>query len=109
MRKPVDRAYYRLLYPLSCRPTLRIGAAAFAVADLSERGVRFVAAGTPPPEVGTEFEAELRLPTGEVVEVRGTVLWIRSPNVGVEFVAGVPFSVMLDQQRYLQRRLVAWS
>lgn len=104
-----DRAYYRLLYPLSCRPTLRIGAAVFAVADPSEEGIRFTPLDAAAPAVDSRFCGQLHLPTGEAVDVERTILWSSPLYVGAQLTVGVPFSLMLDQQRYLQRRLVDWS
>lgn len=103
-----ERAYYRLVYPLAFRPTFVVGGAKFQVVDLSEQGIRYVHPGPSRPNPGVAVEGLVRLPTGEEVEVEGTVVRVEAPQVALVLSRGVPFGLMLDQQRYLQQRLIAW-
>ncbi len=103
-----DRAYYRLVYPLAFRPRFVVGSDTFQVVDLSEQGIRYVHPGPGRPNPGVAIEGVVRLATGEEVEVEGTVVRVEAPHVALVLSRGVPFGLMLDQQRYLQQRLIAW-
>lgn len=99
-----DRAYYRLVYPMALRPQLRTGNQAFEVMDLSEQGVRFRHPGPARPAVGTKVAGTLRLPTGEVLEIEGAVVRVEAPGVSVALSKGVPFGIMIEQQRFIGQR-----
>lgn len=100
-----DRAYYRLVYPMALRPRLRIGALNYEVVDLSEQGVRFIHAGPDGPAVGATLQGRLRLPTGEVLDIEGTVVRVAAPSVAMTLTKGVPFAVMIEQQRHINQRI----
>ena len=102
-----DRAYYRLVYPMTLRPRLWIGTLNYEVVDLSEQGIRFIHAGPDGPGVGTDLIGRLRLPTGAVLDIEGTVVWVSLPSVALTLSKGVPFGVMIDQQRYISQRKFA--
>lgn len=102
-----DRAFYRLVYPLSLRPTVLIGQDRFVVVDLSERGLQFLHPGDVPP-LGEALIGRLFLPDAAPIEIEGTVIRRRGSHVALALSRGVPFSVMLEQQRLLQRRLLTW-
>ncbi len=75
------------------------------VADVSELGVRFIAEGLGPP-VGAVVVARLTLPETSPIEIEGTVVRRDARYVALSLVRGVPFGVILDQQRLLSRRLL---
>lgn len=102
-----DRAFYRLVYPMTLRPRLRIGPLNYEVVDLSEQGIRFIHAGPESPGVGMELAGRLRLPTGEVLDIEGTVVRVTLPSVALTLSKGVPFGVMIEQQRYISQRKFA--
>ncbi len=104
MFTPIERAFYRLVYPIVCRPELRVGGDAFLVIDLSEQGIRFRAAEGPYPLLGTVFTGQIVLQTAGPVEVEGRIVRIQPPEIGAVLTKGVPFAVMLEEQRYLARR-----
>jgi hypothetical protein len=101
-----DRAFYRLGYPLFLRPILVVGTDRFVVIDVSEQGLRYLTAGPPPP-AGQVLVGTLLLPEEAPLEIEGTVVRRTPPQVAIRLIKGVPFAVMLDQQRLLQQRLVA--
>jgi hypothetical protein len=103
-----ERAYYRLVYPMRARPEITIGGETFAVLDLSERGIRWEVPRGPLPPVGTRFAGRLVLRTAGELDVEGEVVRHDPPDVGATLTRGVPFAVMLDEQRSLTRRLT-WS
>jgi PilZ domain len=98
-----ERAYYRVWYPLRLRPTLLIGAERFNVVDVSERGLRFVAMSQG-PMLGTGVVARLFLPEVDPIEVEGIVVRRDARHAALSLVRGIPFHVILDQQRLLHQR-----
>jgi hypothetical protein len=103
-----ERAFYRLIYPIAHRPTFRVGGDRFQVIDLSEQGIRYLQPGPTVPTPGSAVAGLLLLETGERLEVAGKVVRVEPPYVALELTRGVPFGLMLEQQRYLQQRLIAW-
>lgn len=103
-----DRAFYRVVYPQFLRPTLRLGDEPFQVLDLSEAGVRFSAPVPGRFEPGAAIDGVIELLAGQTVAVEGTVVRRQGHEVAVSLVRGVPFAVMLDQQRLLQQRVLGF-
>src|SRR6185295_14281444 len=99
-----DRAFYRLVYPIVCRPVLRVGEDSFPVIDLSEGGIRFRATEDHEWSMGADFTGEIVLQTAGAVEVQGQIIRVEGRDVGARLIRGVPFSVILEEQRYLTRR-----
>lgn len=103
-----DRAYYRLVYPIAFRPTFRAGGRAYPVVDLSEEGVRLLFPEGSPPDLETGLSGLLGLRGGDPVPIEGRVVRVDPPFVSLRLSRGVPFAVMLEQQRFLQHRLIGW-
>jgi hypothetical protein len=108
MPRRYDRAYYRVVYPLAARPLLRIGPHECAVIDLSETGIRFVLPRGLALGVGDALEAHLILPSGDEYEVEGLVRRVVPPQAAAYLTRGLPFAVILEQQRDLQSRFPHW-
>lgn len=105
---PFNRAFYRLVYPLSARPTLELGEGdLIEVIDLSEQGVRLLVGSRPGFAVGTAFAGTLRLCSGPLLSVEGVVLRVDPPQVAAVLTRGVPFGLMLDEQRFVYQRFTA--
>jgi hypothetical protein len=103
-----ERAFYRLTYPLAFRPTLQVGKVAYVVVDLSEQGIRVVDTGLNRLEPGDQVVGTLSLPTDDRLEIEGSVVRVEPPHAALILSKGVPFAIMLAQQRFLQRRFVGW-
>lgn len=104
-----DRAFYRLVYPMAFRPRFLTEGRTFEVIDLSEQGLRFLHPGPDSPKVGTPLAGVVRLPTGEALAVEGAVVRLALPSVALELVKGIPYSVMIEQQRFINQRTVVLS
>ncbi len=105
MEDRLERAFYRIIYPRALRPVLIIGAERFEVADVSEMGLRFVSQGLGPP-LGATVICRLSLPETAAMEIEGTVVWRDGRFSALSLVRGVPFGVILDQQRWLHQRIL---
>jgi hypothetical protein len=101
----LERAFYRIVYPRALRPSLIIGADRFEVADLSEMGIRFAAQNLG-PGLGSTVVCRLVLPEQAPIEVEGTVVRRDGRFAALALVRGVPFGMILDQQRWLMQRVL---
>lgn len=106
MASPSRRALYRITYPMTERPTFRLGRHAYEVVDCSERGLRYQVQHRRLPSLGMplggtiEFKRE-----GAFVEIAGEVIRTRGDIVVLSLDApGIPFSHILAEQRYLRSR-----
>ncbi|MEZ4588790.1 MAG: hypothetical protein R2909_20635 [Gemmatimonadales bacterium] len=106
MAERFERAFYRLEYPLTARPTLRVGDRSFEVLDLCEEGVRFLLRPGDRVAVGYGFEGAIRLLSGDVVPVEGKVLRVVGPQAAAKLLRGVSFGAMLEEQRLIQQRFL---
>ncbi|MBM4187637.1 MAG: PilZ domain-containing protein [Gemmatimonadetes bacterium] len=102
-----DRAYYRIVYPLFLRPSLQVGDHQYPVADLSEGGIHLLVSPPDALAVGDSVAGSLRLPGEErVLAIAAAVVRVDGCHVGLRFLQGVPFALILDQQRLLQQRVL---
>ena len=103
MDYPHRREYFRVQYPAVERPCLEMEGESHAVMDISEQGLRYQA-GDSSPDVGREVAGIVRFSRGECVEVRGTVLRVVDGQVSCRLTTGVPFKIVIDEQRYVNER-----
>ncbi|MEP6571820.1 MAG: PilZ domain-containing protein [Gemmatimonadota bacterium] len=104
------REHYRIQYPTRARPVFEVGERRYPVADLSEGGMRIRQEAYPEPLLGETLQGTLKFAQGDTVEVRGRVLRIDEGNIALRLDAGVPFKIILDEQRFLRdhHRGLAW-
>jgi hypothetical protein len=98
------RAHYRLRYPEVERPLVQTGVQDFAVAELSEAGLRVVLGGQTPPEAGAPFRGFLQFRDGEVLLLRGDWLRVEGEEGIIHLSTGISLRRMLDEQRRLLRQ-----
>jgi hypothetical protein len=97
------RAHYRLRYPRSERPAIRIGDREFVVMELSEGGTRILL---------EDLEVKLRqaiagtliFKDGERVDVEGSVLRFDGQETIIQFSKGVSLKRMLAEQIHVKRK-----
>lgn len=98
------RALYRIVYPLTERPTLEVGASLHEVVDCSERGIRYELNHQRIPAIGARIAGTLHLHRGRSMRVEGEI--IRSIR-GVAVLAlnpPLPFGEVIAEQRYLRSK-----
>jgi hypothetical protein len=101
------RAHERVQYPVSERPTLTVGGAAYEVLDCSERGLLIVRSGHALVQAGTDFRGTIRFPTGTEVTVEGVVVRAQEDAVAIQFTGlWIPRDVILAEQRRLRQGLM---
>jgi len=100
------REFYRIVYQRLDQPTFRVAEQSFRVRDCSERGVRFLveepaAAFT----AGAAVQGVIRFRQGDTAAVEGVVVRANSEMVALRLEgAGIPFALILSEQRRLYAR-----
>ena len=110
MDYPHNRKHYRIKYPLPERPVLTIEGTDFKVVDCSEFGLRYQEPGPAVSKPGTEIRGVVRFHDGVEVEIEGEVIRVQNGQVVVHFTGSrIPFTVIIDEQRYLRTHYPFWK
>lgn len=103
-----SRRHYRIVYPAPVRPRFHTANGSYPVLDLSEGGLRYTLPeprGSAPtvarPDPGTEVVGHVAFCHGASIPVRGRVVRVEGVQVALQLEAGVPYKVILEEQRYL--------
>jgi hypothetical protein len=110
MKWPHERAHFRIEYPTAARPRLLIQDVLHEVLDLSEQGIRWRVSDAVRPVPGDTISGVIRFRRGDTVSVRGVVLRVNGDEASAHLAEGVPYKVILDEQRFLRERFrgMAW-
>jgi hypothetical protein len=104
MAVPSRRALYRIVYPLTERPTFEVGTTLYDVIDCSERGLRYELSYQRIPQVGSIVKGWLHFRRGESIRVHGKVLRAMRGVVALALDPALPFAEVMSEQRYLRRK-----
>jgi hypothetical protein len=99
-----SREFYRVTYPEKERPSLKIGEDELTVIDISEKGGKFLNDKDVKIDPDATIDGTITFHNGETISVEGTVLRAFNDQVVICFTKtqGIPFSVILKEQRYLR-------
>lgn len=93
------RAYYRLRYPLTERPTYDFSGHEYTVSEISEGGIRVTLLdGQDIGPIGTETEGTLHFPDGTSVVIEGAVQRLGPHEAVLRLSDGISFRKMLSEQ-----------
>ena len=96
------RGYFRIEYPASIRPTLKIRKHEFEIVDISEKGVRFSA--DKEIKFGRWVTGNIAFYDGQTVGIEGRIAWKRGESIGMFLtVKSIPYPKILSEQRLLAR------
>ncbi|MFO1372470.1 MAG: PilZ domain-containing protein [Candidatus Competibacteraceae bacterium] len=106
-----QRQYHRIRYPLAERPTLVCETKTYAVIDISARGLLYlILPDEPHPKAHDIIRGIVRFRRGTQVNIEGTVVRVAHKEVALYFPnREIPFSILLNEQRYLHARYPMWS
>ncbi len=103
-----DRQFYRVTFPELERPWIRINGQKYEVADVSERGIRFLHSADTVFPPGTEVQGTVLFHDGTSNTVEGNVLRTASRRnlreCIVQLEVGIPLAQITAQQRYLKKK-----
>lgn len=105
-----ERGEYRVVYPQSVRPQLRLASAALAVADVSEHGARLLDPDSANRRVGERCEGQMTLAHGPTVAIRGVVVRVYADGFALEFDedAHIILPHIIGEQRHLRELFPDW-
>lgn len=96
------RRYFRIEYPASIRPILKIRKHEFEVVDISEKGVRFSAEKE--IKFGRWVTGNITFYDGQAIGIEGKIAWKRGESIGMFLtVKSIPYPKILSEQRHLAR------
>ncbi len=96
------RRYFRIEYPASIRPILKIRKHEFEVVDISEKGIRFSA--DKEIKFGRWVTGNVTFNDGQAIGIEGRIAWKRKESVGMFLtVKPIPYPKILSEQRLLSR------
>ncbi len=108
-RVRMTRSYYRIQYPVADRPRLLIDGVGHEVLDCSESGVRFRCVPGQPARYGQEIRGVVQFRRGTEIRVEGQIVRIDGEFAALHFTSvGIPFGIILAEQRDLLRRYPMW-
>ena len=96
------RRHFRIEYPASIRPTLKIRKHEFGILDISEKGVRFSA--DKKVKFGRWVPGNITFYDGETIGIEGRIAWKRGEDIGMFLsIKSIPYSKIISEQRLLVR------
>ena len=96
------RKYFRIEYPASIRPTLKIRKHEFEIVDISEKGVKFSAGKE--IKFGRWVTGNVTFHDGQAIDIEGRIAWKRGESIGMFLtVKSIPYPKILSEQRLLAR------
>jgi hypothetical protein len=96
-----SRNHFRIRYPKKACPSLKVGQDSYKIQNLSEKGVIVDWVGTTLPLESQEIDGQIHFRDGVVVKVKGNVLRIKHTKVVIKLSVGIPFSIVIAEQRFL--------
>ena len=103
------RTHFRIGYPISARPRVKIGAAEYSVLEISERGLRFAESSSGEFQSDQEITGCLIFSDGESFQLRGRVVHAKTGRyVGVHLIDQIPLAKIISEQRYLISHFPRW-
>jgi len=97
------RQHYRIVYPFSCRPSLKITRKEFEVVDISESGIRFLNKQWAPFTPGVRIQAEIIFNDGDSMEIDGEILRADDQVSILKLHNSIPFWKIVEEQRYIKK------
>lgn len=100
VKKQEERKYFRLEYPLTKRPPLKVGEHRLEIINISERGLKLL------NEKKIEFDRIINgkavLLSGKTISVEGEVAWDLNYEVGL-LIDSIPGSIIAEEKRILSK------
>jgi len=104
------RESHRIRYPIPERPSLfLLEKKAYAILDVSSRGLRYVASGAFTPSLYEPIKGVLHFRQGARVNIEGTVVRANDQEIALYLHKEIPFNILLAQQQYLRKHYPMWS
>lgn len=100
----VERAHYRLLYPESERPELKLDDESYVVIELSERGAHVEIGSNNKFAPNQTFTGQLHFKSGDCDSINAIVLRTDDTRIIIGLVDGISIKRMLDEQIRIRQK-----
>ncbi|MDC0609197.1 PilZ domain-containing protein [Vibrio sp.] len=98
------RQYFRLRYPKSARPVIRVEDKTFSVCESSEGGLRVLMGQVASLYCGLRMSATVSLHNESDVDIEGSILRFDDNEVVIKLDKGLSFKDMVAEQRYVKQK-----
>ena len=96
------RRHFRIEYPASMRPVLKVRKYEFEVLDISEKGIKFLVSEK--VKLGRWVNGEITFYNDKPMGIEGKIMWEHEKNIGMMLnIKSIPYSKILSEQRLLAR------
>jgi hypothetical protein len=96
------REYFRIIYPLACRPKLIISGKEYDVIDISEHGIRFTCKEMNEFQPGLDVNIKVTFNNSEPLDLKGIVLRIDKKIAVMSLTKSIPLDRIIAEQRYIK-------
>ncbi len=105
-----ERGEYRIVYPQSVRPQLRLANEVLQVVDVSEHGVRLIDPDVANRRVGERYDGRMTLAHGPTVAIRGAIVRVYEDGFALAFDedAHIILPHIIGEQRHLRELFPEW-
>ncbi len=98
------RNYYRVEYPVRERPRfISEDNVVYCVLNISERGICLLKNPDTPLALGSILQGTVNLHQNGKVNISGKIIRDAEDNLGVFLSVGIQFSLIINEQQYLQQ------
>ncbi len=96
------RNFFRIVYPLACRPKLVIAGKEYAAIDISEHGLRFIYKDKNRFQQGSEVKIKITLNNSDPLSLKGIVLRFDKKIAVLSLTKSIPLDRIIAEQRYIK-------
>jgi len=96
---PEKREVFRVVYPLSERPLLKVRKNKFKVTDISEKGIKFL--NTKNREFSNWVNGTITLHDNTRLDIEGKIAWTQNDEIALNLITSIPYAKILKEQQYL--------
>ncbi len=98
------REYYRVRYPIACRPNLAILNSVYEIMDISEHGIRFLGNDVSRFHSDMKIDGMITFDDGISIGIKGKIIRIDGNNAVMFLMESIPFGRIVAEQRFIKEK-----
>jgi hypothetical protein len=98
------REFYRVRYPTSERPILKLEGNAYEITEIAEKGVKFLCKQPWVFKRGLEVQFNIKFRDNEMLDLEGEMLRVDGNTAIISLSEGVPLGRIVQEQRYIRAK-----
>ncbi|MEN8263742.1 MAG: PilZ domain-containing protein [Nitrospirota bacterium] len=96
------REYYRVRYPIACRPNLAILNSVYEIMDISEHGIKFLGNDVSRFHSDMKIDGMITFDDGISIGIKGKIIRIDRNNAVMFLMESIPFGRIVAEQRFIK-------